>query len=73
MESHSKTSVPLQAAPHAGPRAETDPFLRQLLNAMLSFSSGDFSSRMPTDITAVSRTRAPPSSGFRWSRLRSSR
>jgi HAMP domain-containing protein/signal transduction histidine kinase/CheY-like chemotaxis protein len=35
------------------PAAETDPFSRQLLAAMLAFRDGDFARRMPTDLIGV--------------------
>ena len=46
--SKSSVSVP-PAAPPAIQRTDGDPFLRQLLNSMLAFSSGDFTTRMPSD------------------------
>jgi len=50
----SKTSVSVPpAAPPAIQRTDGDPFLRQLLNSMLAFSSGDFTTRMPTDMTGL--------------------
>ena len=54
MQSSSKTSVsvPASATP-AIQRTDGDPFLRQLLNSMLALSSGDFTSRMPTDLTGL--------------------